>query len=399
MNIILYYLLRRFFVRLRFERGLIILEKGLVIRRRAVVPMSCVTRVEIRRGLLLRILRGKKITVGTLSGKMEFYLRKNEELPFLPKNRGHVIRPERSSVFFGAFTDTRALSGVILFSLTIYRIGKIFGGSYADRIISAISDTAAELAHTLELIHIAVPRAAALGAVFLLTAWGFAFLVKLMGMADFRVSSRGGFVTVRRGIITLYEYVVVLNNLDAVISCNTVSSLAAKKAPLYARGTMIFPPVGKELSRRLITSLCGLPRENSPETKPPVRALFGHCALPLGWAGGFAAALILTELALHFELIPSAELLKVVLWYGLLASLWAVFAYGLYWKFSGISEGEKLLVISARKGNRLYGGYIPKRAAVLEAVSQNPFQRRSGLCDHTVTLYGKRKFRLRNVVR
>lgn len=399
MNIILYYLLRRFFVRLRFERGLIILEKGLVIRRRAVVPMNCVTRVEIRRGLLLRILRGKKITVGTHSGKIEFYLRKNEELPFLPKNRGHVIRPEHSSVFFGAFTDTRALSGVILFSLTIYRIGKIFGGSYADRIISAISDTAAELAHTLELIHIAVPRAAALGAVFLLTAWGFAFLIKLMGMADFRVSSRRGFVTVRRGIITLYEYVVVLNNLDAVISCNTVSSLAAKKAPLYARGTMIFPPVGKELSRRLITSLCGILREDPPETKPPVRALFGHCALPLGWAGGFAAVLILTELALHFELIPSAELLKVVLWYGLLASLWAVFAYGLYWKFSGMREGKKLLMISARKGNRLYSGYIPKRAAVLEAVSQNPFQRRSGLCDHTVTLYGKRKFRLRNIAR
>ena len=130
-----------------------------------------------------------------------------------------------------------------------------------------------------------------------------------------------------------------------------------------------------------------------------MRALFGHCALPLGWAGGFAAALVLTELALRFELIPSAELLKAVLWYGLLASLWAVFAYGLYWKFSGIRVGEKLLEISARKGNRLYGGYIPKHEAVLEAVSQNPFQRRSGLCDHTVTLYGKREFRLRNVVR
>lgn len=399
MNIILYYLLRRFFVKLRFERDFIILEKGLIIRRRAVVPLSCVTRAEIRRGLLLRLLCGKKITIETLSGRIDFYLRKNEELPFLPKNRGHVIRPERSSVFFGAFTDTRALSGVILFSLTIYRIGKIFGGSYTDRIISAISDTAEELTHTLELLHIAVPRAAALGAVFVLTAWGFAFLIKLMGMADFRVSSRGGFITVRRGLITLYEYVVVLNNLDAVISCNTVSSLAAKKAPLYARGTMIFPPVGKELSRRLITSLCGLPRENSPEIKPPARALFGHCALPLGWTAGFAAALVLTEIALRFGLIPSAELLQVVLWYGLAASLWAVLAYGLYWKFSGMREGENLLVISARKGNRLYGGYIPKRASVLESVSQNPFQRRSGLCDRTVTLYGKRKFRLRNITR
>ncbi len=399
MEIILYYLLRRFFVRLRFERGLIILEKGLVLRRRAVVPLKIITRTEIRRSPLLRLLYGKKITVETLSGKISFYLKKNETLPFLPENRGHIIRPDRSAIFFGAFVDTRALSGVILFSLTIYRIGKIFGGSYIDRMISAIADTAEELADTLELLHIAVPRAAALGAVFVLTAWGFAFLIKLMSMADLRVSSHGGSVTVRRGLITLYETVVVLNNLDAVISCNTVSSLAARKAPLYARGTMIFPPADRELSRRLIGSLCGLPCEDPREIKPPVRALFGHCALPLGWAGGFAAALILAELALRFGLIPSAELLKALLWYGLAASLWTVFAYGLYWKFSGMREGEELLTIHARKGNRLYGCHIPKRAAVLETISQNPFQRRSGLCDRTVTLYGKRKIRLRNIAR
>lgn len=399
MNIIFYYLLRRFFVRLRFEREYIILEKGLILRRRAVVPITSITRTEIRRSPLLRLIYAKKITVETLSGKISFYLKKNEELPFLPKNRGHVIRPDRFSVFFGAFADTRALSGVVVFSLTVYRIGQFFGGNHIDRVISAISDTAEELTRTLELLHIAVPRAAAVLTVFVLTAWGFAFVMKLLGMASFRVSSRSGCITVKRGLITLYETVVVLNNLDAVISCNTVSTLAARKAPLYARGEMIFPPVGEEISRRLIGSLCGFPPENAPETKPPLKALFGHCALPLGWAGGFAAAIILAEFALHFDFILSAELLKALLWCGLAVSLWAVFVCGLYWRFSGISEGKELLKISARKGYRLYEGYIPKRAAVLETISQNPFQRRSGLCDRTVTLYGKRKFRLRNITR
>ena len=67
MKIILYYLLRRFFVKLRFERGYIVLEKGLALRRRAVVPLKTITRTEIRRGLLLRLLYAKKITVETLS--------------------------------------------------------------------------------------------------------------------------------------------------------------------------------------------------------------------------------------------------------------------------------------------------------------------------------------------
>lgn len=386
-------------MKLRFEPDRIVLEKGLALRRRAVVPLKAITRAEIRRGPLLRLLYAKKITVETLSGKISFYLKKNEKLPFLPENRGHTVRPRRSSVFFGAFMDTRALSGVILFSFTVYRIGKIFGSGYTERIIAAISDTAAELSVTLERLHIVLPRAAALFAVFLLTAWGFAFIGRLLSMANFRVSSRGGFITVRRGLITLYEQVVVLNNLDAAISCKTVSAIAARKAPLYARGTMIFPPVGDVDAHRVLRSLCGLNVSFSAETKPPPRALFGHCAVPLGWASGFAAALILTELALRFELIPSAELLKTVLWYGLAASLWAVLSCGLYWRFSGIANGERALMISARRGYRLYAGYIPKRMATLKTLSQNPFQRRAGLCDITVTLYGKRRFRLRGIPR
>lgn len=374
------------------------LEKGLVLRRRAELPLNAITRTEIRRGPLLRLLRAKKITVEALSGKIFFYLKKSEKLPFLPENRGHAVRPERSSVFFGAFVDTRALSGILLFSFTVYRIGKIFGSNYTDRIIAAISDTAAELTAALELLHIALPRAAALFAVFLLTAWGFAFFGKLLSMADFRVSSRGGYITVKRGLITLYEQVVVLNNLDAVISCHTVSALAARKAPLYARGTMIFPPVGAPAARRIIASLCGTEINASAVTKPPPRALFGHCAVPLGWSGGLAAALVLTELALKFELLPSAELLKTVLWYGLAASLWALLACGLYWRRSGVSESAELLEISARRGFRLYCGYIPKHMAVLGTLSQNPFQRRSGLCDLRITLYGKRRFRLRGVI-
>lgn len=399
MKIILYYLLRRLFVKLCFEPDRIVLEKGLVLRRRAVVPLKAITRTEIRRGPLLRLLYAKKITVETLSGKISFYLKKDEDLPFLPKNRGHIVRPKRSLVFFGAFVDTRALSGVVLFSFTLYRIGKIFGSGYIERIIAAISDTAAGLSNTMEQLHIAIPRAAALAAVFLLTAWGFAFVTKLMSMADFRVSSHEGFITVRRGLIILYEQVVVLNNLDAVISCQTVSAIAVRKAPLYARGTMIFPPVGQDAARRVLRSLCGSDIKYSAETKPPLRALFGHCAVSLGWAGGFSAALVLTKLALYFGIIPSAELLKTVLWYGLAASLWAVLACGLYWRFSGVSDGASLLMISARKGYRLYGAYIPKRMAVLKTLSQNPFQRRAGLCDLTITLYGKRRFRLRGIPR
>lgn len=399
MNVILYYLLRRFFIRLKFEDNKIRLEKGIFLCRQSVVPLSAITLIKIRRTPLLRLLYGKEVTVKTLSGEISFYLKKNEQLPFLPQNRGAPLRPKRRAILFGAFIDTRALSGIVLFSVTIYRIGKFFGSDYFDKIINTIVGTAEELSRALETLHIAVPRIATTIAVFVLTAWIFAFLVKLMHTARFRVSSHGGYLTVRRGLVTLYESVLVLNNLDAAVSCNTVITLAVRRAPVYCRGIMIFPSADREISERIVSTLCRLPVTHHAELKPPLKALFGHCAAPLSWLAVFLAAIPLTYIAEYFLPLHSITLLRTILWCSAAANAWFTFAYGLYWRHSGLSSGQGSIKITARKGSRLYTGYAPQRAVVSDAVKQNPFQRRSGLCDYSVKLYGKRQFHLRNIPR
>ena len=58
MNFLLYFLLRRLFVRMGLTPDSISVSRGLIFRRRYEIPLSAVTRIEIRRTVLLRLLRG-----------------------------------------------------------------------------------------------------------------------------------------------------------------------------------------------------------------------------------------------------------------------------------------------------------------------------------------------------
>ncbi|MGN1423201.1 MAG: PH domain-containing protein [Oscillospiraceae bacterium] len=401
MDILLYYILRRFFVRISFSEGIIHLEKGLIFLRSSRIPYSSVTAVEIRRTPLLRILGGKRVTVRTLGGKAaEFYLRKSEPLPFLPQDKGITLRPKISSVLFGAFIDTRALSGVLIFSAAIKRVGAIFGSSYYDRIISAIQSTANGVSDTLALLHIAVPKAASVIAVFVIAAWGFALLVKAAAMARFRVTLRGNSVSVRRGIITLYEYHVSSAAPCCFVICDAISSLLANAAPLYLHGIMILPPARNNSAERLIRILLGN-AYSVPEKKltlsPPKRALFGHCALPLGWAAVPAAALLLIEIMRKNGAPIYAETLKTALWCIIAVLLWTAAVYAAYMFRSGSARGGGIVRISARRFARLYTVFSRENDVVSAETIRSPFSRTNGLCDCRLAFPERTTARLRQV--
>lgn len=398
MDILFYYILRRFFVSVHFRGGEIVVGKGLFFVRTSTLHLRSVTVVEIRRTPLLRILRAKQITLRTLGGKaVEFYLQKDEPLPFLPKTRGAALRPKTSSVLFGAFIDTRALSGVVIFSATVRRIGAIFGSAYYDSILAAIQNTAEGVSEVLSLLHIAVPGVAAVLAVFVFAAWVFALLKKVTAMAHFRVTIYGGVAAVRRGLFTLRETYISVGQPCCFSACDTAATLVTKYSPLYLRGEMILPPTRREKSQKLIRALLGkLPHGEKNSVSPPKRALFGHCALPLGWGAGFAAALILVAFMQGAGILRYAELLKTALWCGMAAFLWTAAVYAAYMFRSGMSQGE-IIRISSRRFARLYTVYSRRNSIVSAEIIQNPLQKRDGFCDCRIVFHERVTVRLRQV--
>lgn len=391
MEFILYFIFRRFFVDLKMDNGGIHLEKGPFFRRIYDVPISAVTVFEVKRTLLLRILGGKKVTLSTLSGKVSFYLRKKEPIPFFSaENKKAKLRPNFLSVLLGAFTETRALSGAILFSVTLARIGSVFGSGYYDSIISVIDRTAVNISVLLDAFHIAVPRVTATVAVFVSAAWLFAFVRNILRLSRFTVS-RDSNIVICHGLITLYEQVVVPNNLNAAVIRDTAATMLFNAAPVYCHGNILLPPLSTIKRERTLKVLFSVSVPESFPVKPPKRALFGHIAIPFNLGIADAVALVLAYIS------GNAPVLRSVLWGGLVLCVWYCVMFAVFMRRTGVYYGSGILACSARKGGRLQTVILPQQNESYRRFDRSPFQRFSGMCDVSFYVTGKIKIRIRNI--
>lgn len=391
MSFLFFYVLRKIFVRLEISNKEIRLEKGLLLKRSAVMPICAAVKITVKRSLFLRIFGAMEISVFSLCGKIRFFLPKNERPPFLTECRAEEIKPRFRDIAFGAFIDTRALGGLFVFATVLRRISAIFGSEYSQRVIDMIRKTAADLEKALEFLQIAVPKAAVVLAVFALGAWSFAFVRKLTRLMRFRVAKYNDVVFVKSGIVTLYEHMLV-PNYAAAVYCDTITTLLSRRAPLYLRGVMIHPCVKRGEMRAVIKRSCGVKAPLEKITSPK-RAFFGHIAAPLSWAGAFAAALF----AVYKIADYSAMTVKTVLYSGLFVSLGMVGIFALYFPYSGISLGGDFSAITARRGSRLYTAVFQSDIVKRKTITQNIFQKRTGVCNLRISTIERNKFTVRQI--
>ncbi len=391
MEFVLYFIFRRFFVKFKMDSDGILLSKGLLFRRVYDIPISAVTAFEIKRTLLLRFFRGKKVTLFTLSGKVSFYLHKNEPIPFFQTNQGgRIFCPKFSSVLLGAFAETRALSGVILFSVTLARIGSVFGSGYYDGIVNMIDRTAGNISALLDAFHIAVPRITAVIAVFVSTAWLFAFFRNIARLSRFKVC-RNDNVVITHGIVTLYERVVVPNSLNAVIIRDTAVMMLFDAAPVYCYGMMLLPPLKRKKQKSALRVLLSVSPPERFSVRPPKKALFGHIAVPFGWGVADLTALVLVYI------YGEAPILRSLLWGGLVLCIWYCTVFAIYMYRSGIYIGGGVLFCRSRRGTRLYTVLLSEKNEVYRRIDRNVFQRFSGMCDVSFYIIGRVRIRIRNI--
>lgn len=385
MRFLMYYILRKFFVRLEFSDNQITLQRGFLIQKITVLPLKAVVKVSVERPLLLRIFRAKEVRVLTLRGGVRFYLHKDEPLPLLATHRPPMLKTGFGEQAFGAFIETRALSGIAVFIALLRRIGSVFGDDYYNRAISAIFSAAENVARLLSFLHIAVPRIAAVIAVFTAACWLLAYLKNLAKIMRLRVGRRGNIVTVTGGLITLYEHTLVLNSATAVTCCS-VASLISERAPIYLRGVMIHPAVRRKNYRKFLRAVCGISPEKTDKTAPPAKAFFGYCLAPIVWSVSLAATVTLFSFSEYFQY---AMLIKTALYCGLTVSVYTAAVYLLYFRHSGIALGERFTRVAARRAMRLYTNVFPNEPVVREKISQSVFQRRSGLCNYKLCTHDR----------
>ena len=392
MKFLFYYVLRRFFVDLDFSDGKITLTKGVFLKRTAVLPFSAITKTVVKQSPMLRLFRAKEITVFTLNGKIELFLNKSEQPPFLPIMPEISIKPRFREILFGTLIDTRALAGIAIFAATLQRVGRIVGSEYFDRMISALISTAEKLSETLMLIHVAVPKIAAFAAVFAVCAWSFAFIVKLLRLSGFCLSRRGNTVFVKSGVITLYETALV-RNTAAVISRKTILCMLFKCSPVYYNETMVFPAASEMLFERIVTQTFGFMPESCISVKTPFGKTASHCIVPLWLLGLSSASLVMFYLSgLRF-----AQLIKTALYCAVFASGYTALCGVFLMKNAKSCFGKFRLKLSFRRGTAVYCVCFPHSLLCGHSRSQNLFQRGNGLCDYKAAVVGRKSFRARQL--
>ena len=392
MKILFYYILRRFFVSLSADPEKITLTKGLILKRTSVLPRSSVVKIITRRSPLLRIFRAKEVTIFTLNGKIELFLGKNESAPFLPEVPKISVKPRFREILFAAFIDTRALAGIAFFAAVLRKIGKIFGSSYFDGIISAIFSTAEKISEALTVVHVTVPKIAAFTAVFAVCSWIFAFLVKLLRLSRFRLSRRGEYVLIKSGVLTLYETALV-RNTAAVLTRKTFVCQLSGRAPVYYHDTMVYPAASEAISEHILKRFFGIIPESSALLKTPLRGILGHCTVPL-WIFGISSALLT---AVYFSELNSAQLLKTALYCAIFASGYVSVCGMLLMSKAESTFGEFRVKISFRCGTAVFCACFPRGISRGELLSQNFFQKTSRLCDYRVFVVGRKSFRARQM--
>ncbi len=381
MKIILFYILRKFFVKLEIKGNLIVLEKRIFIRKTTLLNRADIVRAQTRRTLFMRLINAKEVTLFTQNGKVVLYLAEDETPDFLPKRGNVCLKPRFPERIFGAFIDTRALTGIAVFAVTLRKIAKIFGGSYFDGIIHAIFTTAESVTKALSIAHIVLPRTAVFLGIFAIVAWLFAFIRKILTLSRFELSSGNGSVYVKSGLITLYENQLVLNTA-AVVSRTTLFSLITKRAPMYCRGVMVFPCASGKVRGKILRSFFGVRTRGANLVKSPSRAVFGHCILPMWLFIGFSAMLALLFITGN----GSALITRTVLTAGIVISAYLFALFFLYMRSAESSFSEDYTMISTRRSAALYTAFFPTTLISGAVRRQTVFQQLSGLCTVKIAL-------------
>lgn len=378
MKFILFFLLRRFFVKTEYNFRTITITQGLFFVKTSKILLNSVVKITVRRSLFLRVFRAKEIEIFCNTGSVKFFLARDESFPPIaafPETTALSRSAKLSEELLGAFSETHALGGIFLFSASLLRVSRLLSGEYSERLSALLENllfnAAGNVNDVLSKLNIFVPRAVAVVAVFVFAAWCFAFVRKLLDLSRFRVFVSGDTALVKCGLLTLYENMLFLNS-SAAVREGGVLSLLIDRAPVRMRGVILFPSV------RLRT------KPEARETRSPKTALLGHCGVPLAIAAFLA-------LICRLEPLRSRELLKTVLLSGIVASLYAAAVFALYMRYSSVSFTENAVSVTSRRSLRLCSVLIPREWIVSVSERRNLLNRTRG----NVTVYTRERLRFK----
>lgn len=335
MKFIIFYLLRKWFMKISCTPKSISVKKGIGVSVLTSIRLCDIVRVTTRQPPLLRLYHAKEIEIFCVYGSVKFYMKADETLPIFSGK--HSVHPETADLreqAFLALCETHALVGVAAFSLVIARISRLFNGEYSERILKAISKVSQSVYEKLLVLNIDIPKALVTLAVFAVLSWCFAYVRNLLKYMRFSSEKTSDFVVVKHGVLTLYEHRITLDSI-AIREDNPLT-LMMDKSFVKMRGVTV----------------CSAQKLNNKHMQYRPSSFWGYCKNPV-ICGLLCGSLYVASYAEHSAL---SQLMLL----GLCLSAYSLCASALYMRHSGISFQNGCVFVSSQRMQRLYSSVIPE---------------------------------------
>lgn len=389
--------IRWYTIRFRVRGGLIWYEKGVFWKKRLHIPFRAVDHLTQRSSPAAFLCGAVWVGIETSSGSRrradaEILLsrrRAGRLFAVLEKkrHREQLYRPNFWQVGIMAASWSNGLSGLLVAAPFVQKAGQILG-EQASRLLYDTVD------FRLYLVSLGLPPVAAGIAWLLFFGWFFALLSQLFRYWRFAGWKQGFFLASRSGFFRTRRQMVRISHIYAVTARQT---LFMAWSGLYTAYAHVAGEKKKNANRAVIAAAMGsralfcrirnavafrFPK--SKKIRPPRQAATGYL-LPV-----MAPVATVSLLAIVLNLIGAPATISFMMLPALLLLTWRIFVRIRSLRCAFFQPGEKFVLLRYDRGFSILTTLIPKEKIQTVRISQNPFQKRTGLCHVQISVYGEK---------
>ncbi len=374
-------------------------QRGIIVKHIRTIPYKCIHSLTIKHTLFASLFGATKLNLDTPAGKktkpdISFTLSKKElnkavSTIFPEEHRKLIYHASPLRIILMSASWSNSVSGLLLAAPFINKIGSILGEEFSEKIYSTVDFSA-------QFIAVGVPPIAAGIAYALAAGWIIALLVQFFRYARFTVSQSGENTIISRGLLLQSERIINLENINAISVKQTLLMRILGLFSAYIniiglqkekgdRSMLVAAASYSEL-KKLVVDLIEISLNLKREIIPPKKALKSFCWLPL--------SLFLINILILIIFYTVNGIRQLFLFLSLFSApffLWWMLLRIQAYKTSGLSLSSNKLTIRGYYHLSLIASIIPFDKIQFLSIHQNPFQRRSGLCNVRVYIFSERK--------
>lgn len=390
---------------------------GIFIKKTDYFPSKNIAASDISSNPFFMIFRALVIqfdTIGGLGNKFDFkILIYQNQLPYIKecisikskaelKHNIPIYKPKFYNILLLSLSSSNFALGFLLSYAFLSKMSKITGEYLSKLIFDTLNEFSQKALFGIP------PAISFLGYLFLL-GWGISFISLLLKYSRFSLYNEKNNLNIIRGVFWEHNYVIKKNHINTVKVRQTLFMKILGICSIYVKCagfgkqkgelSVIIPCIEEfEIEEYTLKVFPNIKSKN-PSLKPNEKAHFRFLFTPLLYITLTFTAGVIGNSFLSNILKTETTIILWTAFFIIIFCLWWLIIRELTYRYSGISIGEKEIILNRGKILGIESIFIPREKIQKIIISQNIFQRFNKICDITITALSSdgEKYKVKNL--